>query len=45
MFKTKKPLMWERSKNNERFEFVDKNKIIHVVADENINAKWITEEW
>ena len=40
-----KPLMWEKVKFTARFDFVDMNKVVHVVADEGITKDWKENEW
>ena len=37
--------MWERLKYSERFSFVNKSKVIHVVADDGISREWEDTEW
>ena len=38
-------LMWERLKHTERFNFLEKNKVLHIVADDQINENWKENEW
>ena len=35
-----KPLVWERLKFTERFQFVDQRKVEHIVADDLISEDW-----
>lgn len=39
-----KPLMWERLKFTERFRFVNKSKVSHVVVDDQMKSKRAREE-
>merc|ERR1719242_937958 len=41
----KKPLIWERLKWTERFSFVEKSKVVHVVGDDDSRRAWETDEW
>ena len=43
--KALKPLLWERLKWSERFSFVDKTKVIHIVGDDKSRRAWETEQW
>ena len=45
MFQSRKPLLWERLKWTKRFEFVDKEKVIHVIGDDHSNEAWLLDEW
>ena len=45
IFQTTKPLIWERLKNTKRFGFLEKNKVIHIVADDLMNQNWKSNEW
>ena len=38
-------LMWERLKFSERFSFVDKQKVLHIVANDRIRKEWSENEW
>ena len=45
MFQSRKPLLWERLKWTKRFQFVDKQKLIHVIGDDLSSGAWQTNEW
>ena len=40
-----KPLMWERLKWTERFSFVNRTQVHHVVADDLVSADWALYQW
>lgn len=40
-----KPLVWESVKFSKRFDFVNPDKIMHVVANDERNAEWSDNEW
>ena len=44
-FQTTKPLMWERLKFTERFSFVDKKKVLHIIGDDKLRDDWKYYEW
>ena len=44
MLQTAKPLMWERLKYTERFQFAG-SKVVHVVADDERSEAWRHTEW
>ena len=42
----RKPLIWERLRSTERFNFVNASKIVHVVMDEVINLERVkSDQW
>ena len=40
-----KPLMWERLKWTERFSFVNRSLVQHVVADDLVSVDWALYQW
>ena len=40
-----KPLVWESVTFSKRFDFVNPDKIMHVVANDERNAEWPDNEW
>ena len=40
-----KPLMWERLKWTERFSFVNRSLVQHVVADDLASVDWALYQW
>ena len=45
IFQTSKMLLWERLKFTERFSFLDKQKVMHIVANDRIRKEWSENEW
>ena len=39
-FQVSKPLLWQSQRLQERFDFVDRSKLVHVVADDSISQDW-----
>ena len=37
--------MWERLKFTERFNFVDKEKVLHIIGDDKKRDDWKYFEW
>ena len=37
--------MWERLKFTERFSFVDKKKVLHIIGDDKLRDDWKYYEW
>ena len=37
--------MWERLKWTERFSFVNRSQVHHVVADDLVSADWVLYQW
>ena len=35
-----KPLLWPSLRLQERFDFVERSKLVHVVADDSISKDW-----
>ena len=44
-FQHPKPLMWERLKWTERFRFVTRSQVQHVVTDDMFSADWALYQW
>ena len=51
IFQRPKPLMWERQKFTERFQFVNKSKLVHIVVDDQLDSeaaasdRWYSEQF